>query len=78
MIPFDYVRAGSVDEAIRFGAEPRTRFIAGGTNLVDLMKERVERPARLIDIGRLNLDGIEERPNGGLRLGALAPRAATA
>lgn len=78
MIPFDYVRAGSVEEAIRFGAEPRTRFVVGGTNLIDLMKERVERPARLIDIGRLNLDGIEERPNGGLRLGALAPNADTA
>jgi CO/xanthine dehydrogenase Mo-binding subunit len=78
MIPFDYVRAGSVKEAIRFGAEPRTRFIAGGTNLVDLMKETVERPTRLIDIGRLNLDGIEERPNGGVRLGALAPNADTA
>lgn len=78
MIPFDYVRAGSVEEAIRFGAEPRTRFIAGGTNLVDLMKETVERPERLVDIGRLNLDGIEERPNGGVRLGALAPNADTA
>lgn len=78
MIPFDYVRAGSVEEAIRFGAEPRTRFIAGGTNLVDLMKETVERPERLVDIGRLNLAGIEERPNGGVRLGALAPNADTA
>lgn len=78
MIPFDYVRAGSVEEAIRFGAEPRTRFIAGGTNLVDLMKETVERPERLVDIGRLGLDTIEELPDGGLRLGALTPNADTA
>lgn len=77
MIPFNYVRAGSVEEAIRFGAEPRTRFIAGGTNLVDLMKETVERPERLVDISRLGLDTIEELPGGGLRLGALTPNADT-
>lgn len=78
MIPFDYVRAGSVDEAVRFGAEADARFLAGGTNIVDLMKETVERPTRLIDINRLGLDAIEERPDGGLRLGALAANADTA
>lgn len=78
MIPFDYIRAGSIDEAVRLGAEPETRFLAGGTNIVDLMKETVERPARIVDIGRLGLDAIEERPGGGLRLGALAPNADTA
>lgn len=78
MIPFEYVRAGSVEEAVRFGAEPGSCFIAGGTNLVDLMKETVERPARLIDIGRLGLGEIEELPDGGLRLGALVANADTA
>ena len=78
MIPFDYVRAGSIDEAIALGAEPEARFLAGGTNIVDLMKETVERPARIVDIGRLGLDAIEGRQDGGLRLGALAANADTA
>jgi xanthine dehydrogenase YagS FAD-binding subunit len=54
------------------------RFIAGGTNLIDLMKENLLRPARLIDINGLPLDRIEEGPDGGLRLGALARNADTA
>jgi xanthine dehydrogenase YagS FAD-binding subunit len=54
------------------------RFIAGGTNLIDLMKENVARPARLIDITRLPLDRIEQNPAGGLRLGALVTNADTA
>ncbi|MGO4841374.1 xanthine dehydrogenase family protein subunit M, partial [Rhizobiaceae sp. 2RAB30] len=78
MIPFDYIRAGSVEEAVRFGAEPGACFIAGGTNLVDLMKETVERPACVVDIGGVGLNDIEELPDGGLRLGALAPNADTA
>lgn len=78
MIPFNYVRAGSIGEAVTLGAEAETRFIAGGTNIVDLMKETVERPARIVDITRLGLDAIEERPDGGLRLGALAANADTA
>lgn len=78
MIPFDYVRAGSIEEAVTLGADPQARFLAGGTNIIDLMKETVERPARLVDINRLGLDTIEERPGGGLRLGALAPNADTA
>src|SRR5690606_23555988 len=47
------------------------KFIAGGTNLVDLMKDDVERPSSLIDITRLPLDRVEETPSGGLRIGAL-------
>ena len=73
---FDYVRAGTVAEAVqayRAGA----RFIAGGTNLIDLMKYDVEKPGRLIDITRLPLDGIEAH-EGGLRLGALATNAKVA
>ena len=54
------------------------RFLAGGTNLVDLMKENVERPAHVIDINRLPLARIEELDGGGLRLGALATNNETA
>ncbi|MGP4714995.1 FAD binding domain-containing protein, partial [Psychrobacter sp. T6-2] len=73
---FDYVRAGTVAEAVQaYGAG--ARFIAGGTNLIDLMKYDVEKPGRLIDITRLPLDGIEEHA-GGLRLGALATNAKVA
>ena len=73
---FEYVRAGTVAEAVgAFSAG--ARFIAGGTNLIDLMKYEVEKPGRLIDITRLPLDRIEER-GGGLRLGALATNATVA
>jgi len=78
MTPFDYVRAGSIGEAVKLGAEPETKFLAGGTNIVDLMKETVERPSRIIDINRLGLEAIEEGPEGGLRLGSLAANADTA
>jgi xanthine dehydrogenase YagS FAD-binding subunit len=53
-------------------------FIAGGTNLIDLMKENVSRPAHLVDITRLPLNRIEALPDGGLRLGALVTNADTA
>ncbi|WP_342107993.1 xanthine dehydrogenase family protein subunit M [Methylobacterium sp. SI9] len=73
---FDYVRAGTVAEAVQaFGAG--ARFIAGGTNLIDLMKYDVEKPGRLIDITRLPLDKIEDHGNG-LRIGALATNAKVA
>ncbi|GJE07512.1 MULTISPECIES: xanthine dehydrogenase family protein subunit M [Methylobacterium] len=75
---FEYVRAGTVSEAVAaLAADPSARFIAGGTNLVDLMKYNVERPSRLVDISRLPLDAIEER-DGGLRIGALVPNATLA
>ena len=54
-------------------ADPSAKFIAGGTNLIDLMKEDVERPSRLIDISRLPLKTVEETPGGGLLIGALVP-----
>ncbi|KTT70376.1 FAD binding domain-containing protein [Sphingomonas sanguinis] len=73
MKPFDYARADSVDTATRNGAVPGARFIAGGTNLLDLMKLQVETPETLIDISRLNLGAIEEREDGGLTIGALVP-----
>ncbi|WP_375244242.1 FAD binding domain-containing protein [Sphingomonas parapaucimobilis] len=70
---FDYARADSVATATRDGAVPGARFIAGGTNLLDLMKLQVEAPDTLIDISRLPLTDIEEREDGGLTIGALVP-----
>jgi xanthine dehydrogenase YagS FAD-binding subunit len=73
MNPFTYTRAGDVATAVQaIAAGGTARFIAGGTNLVDLMKENVEQPDRLIDITRLPLRAIEGTPDGGMRLGALA------
>ena len=75
---FDYVRPNTVAEAVQaLGADPDARFIAGGTNLIDLMKYDVERPGRLIDITRLPLRAIEER-DGALRIGALVTNATVA
>lgn len=75
MNPFSYARAADLDQAVREAAAEGARFIAGGTNLLDLMKENVERPRRLIDINGLPLDRIEETPGGGLRIGALVRNA---
>src|SRR5206468_6281128 len=76
MINFQYARATNVADAVRqIAADPTAKFIAGGTNLIDLMKEDVERPTRLIDITRLPLKTVEETPDGGLRIGALVPNA---
>jgi xanthine dehydrogenase YagS FAD-binding subunit len=74
MINFQYVRANDVADAVRrIAADPAAKFIAGGTNLIDLMKEDVEQPSRLIDISRLPLKSVEETADGGLRIGALVP-----
>src|SRR4030088_2721107 len=74
MINFQYSRANDVADAVRqIAADPAAKFIAGGTNLLDLMKEDVERPARLIDISHLPLKTVEETADGGLRIGALVP-----
>jgi xanthine dehydrogenase YagS FAD-binding subunit len=74
MINFEYMRASSVADAVRqIAVAPGAKFIAGGTNLVDLMKEDVERPTRLIDITRLPLKAVEEMSDGSLRVGALVP-----
>jgi xanthine dehydrogenase YagS FAD-binding subunit len=74
MIAFQYARATDVVDAVRqISADSSAKFIAGGTNLIDLMKEDVERPSRLIDISQLSLSGIEETASGGLRIGALMP-----
>ena len=70
MRPFDYIRAKSPTAASAAAAEGAV-FIAGGTNLLDLMKLEVMAPDRLVDINRLDLDGIEPDGAGGLRIGAL-------
>jgi len=74
MINFDYVKARDVGDAVKqIGGHPNARFIAGGTNLIDLIKENVARPTRLIDITGLPLAEIEKTKSGGLRIGALVP-----
>ena len=71
MQPFSYLPVQRVDDAIAAMREPRSRCIAGGTNLLDLMKAEVERPTILIDITRLPLTDVTETADGGLRIGAL-------
>jgi len=71
MKAFNYERAASPAQAAAATARPGTKLIAGGTNLLDLMKVQVETPSELVDINRLPLDKIEETPDGGLRIGAL-------
>jgi xanthine dehydrogenase YagS FAD-binding subunit len=76
---FSYLRADDVATAVReMARDNAAKFIAGGTNLIDLMKENVARPSRLIDITRLPLNEIEDTADGGLRLGALVTNADTA
>ncbi|MFC3994417.1 FAD binding domain-containing protein [Nocardiopsis sediminis] len=71
MREFGYRRASDVAEAVALlGDDPDARFLGGGTNLVDLMKTGVERPARLVDVGGLPLGRIEPAPGGGLHVGA--------
>ncbi len=73
---FEYLRPGSVAEAVAEGAVPGSAFLAGGTNLVDLMKGGVMRPARLVDISRLpGLGEIAWQGDGGVRIGALVRNA---
>jgi len=70
--PFAYERATSArDAAAKVARTPGAKFIAGGTNLLDLMKIQVETPAHLIDVNGLGFDRIEPTPDGGLRIGAL-------
>ncbi|MEN4920906.1 xanthine dehydrogenase family protein subunit M [Achromobacter spanius] len=76
MRPFTYERPATVDQAAASAVrEPRARFIAGGTNLLDLMKIEVETPTHLIDVNGLGLDKIEPAEDGGLRIGALVRNA---
>jgi xanthine dehydrogenase YagS FAD-binding subunit len=77
MNSFDYVAVEDVESAVRAGTAASTRFLAGGTNLIDLMKLGVERPTTVVDVNPLtrgdrSLSAVSDLPNGGLRLGALA------
>jgi xanthine dehydrogenase YagS FAD-binding subunit len=71
MQSFTYERPSTVAEAAKAASRPGARFIAGGTNLIDLMKLQIETPRHLVDVNRLGLDRIEETGEGGLRIGAL-------
>src|SRR4051812_36736017 len=72
MKAFTYERAGSPAEAAAAAARVQgARFIAGGTNLLDLMKLQIETPSHLVDVNGIGLDRIEATPEGGLRIGAL-------
>src|SRR5260370_3173411 len=72
MRPFTYERATDPGGAVAAMSRPGAKFVSGGTNLLDLMKLEIERPAHLIDISRLPLRDIEDLPDGGLRIGAQA------
>jgi xanthine dehydrogenase YagS FAD-binding subunit len=72
MKAFTYERARTpADAAAAIARNPHAKFIAGGTNLLDLMKLEIETPAHLVDVNGLALDQIEPTPGGGLRIGAL-------
>ena len=71
MNAFEFVRARTVAEAIAAGSSPGSAFLAGGTNLVDLMRENIERPERVVDVTGLS-QTIEAREGGGLLIGAAA------
>jgi xanthine dehydrogenase YagS FAD-binding subunit len=77
MNPFQYQRATDANAAVQ-ALSPQAKVLAGGTNLIDLMKNGVERPEKLIDINKVALATIEPLANGGLRLGALARNSDTA
>jgi xanthine dehydrogenase YagS FAD-binding subunit len=78
MHAIDFDQASDPASAIRLVQQANTKFIGGGTNLLDLMKGDVEQPLRLVDINHIGLDQITELPGGGLRIGALARNSDTA
>lgn len=71
MYPFEYEQVNDVSAGVKAGSAGESRFLAGGTTLIDLMKLNVERPDRLIDINRLQLASVRELTKGGLSIGAL-------
>jgi xanthine dehydrogenase YagS FAD-binding subunit len=77
MIPFTYARAGDAAEAVRLVGATDAKYLGGGTNIVDLLRETIERPASLVDVSGLSAT-IEERWNGGLLIGAAARNTAVA
>ncbi len=79
MKEFTYTRAETVSDAVAvLASNPQAQVLAGGTNLVDLMKYEVALPSAIVDINRLPLKDIEDLPNGGLRIGALVSNSAVA
>jgi xanthine dehydrogenase YagS FAD-binding subunit len=78
MQSFEFHRVADALSAIAAGAKSGTRFVAGGTTLLDLMKLNVERPAQIIDISRLPLDQVEPLGDGGLKIGATVRNAVLA
>src|SRR5213083_420386 len=76
MKTFDYVRPTTISEAVAAAAAPGATYLAGGTNLLDLMKGNIAHPDRLVDVSRLpGLDRMERLPDGSLRIGALVRNA---
>lgn len=75
MKSFSYERPDDIASAVQAGSQQGARFIAGGTNLLDLMKVDVERPQHLVDVSRLPLRQVTETPEGGLSIGALVSNA---
>jgi xanthine dehydrogenase YagS FAD-binding subunit len=71
MKPFTYVKPLDIESAIPAGTAPRAKYLGGGTNLVDLMREGIEQPDHVVDVTGLPLDTIEELPDGSLRIGAM-------
>ena len=78
MHSISYERARDVAHAIELGSAPGSKFIGGGTNLLDLYKSGVERPTRLVDVSRIALNTIDALPDGGVRIGAMASNTAAA
>ncbi|CAG9177774.1 FAD binding domain-containing protein [Cupriavidus pinatubonensis] len=78
MTPFTYHRATTVEEGLQLCRQPGTRYIGGGTNLLDLAKAGVEHPIHLVDAGWLPLATIESLSDGGVRIGATASNTDTA
>jgi xanthine dehydrogenase YagS FAD-binding subunit len=78
MRPFAYVKPLDVEAAVLAAAAPGAKFLGGGTNLVDLMREGIEQPDTVVDVTGLPLDTVEELPGGGLRIGALVRNSALA
>jgi xanthine dehydrogenase YagS FAD-binding subunit len=77
MTPFTFARAADAAEAVRLGGQPQAKYLGGGTNLVDLMRETLERPSSLVDVTGLSR-AIEARSDGGLLIGAAAKNTAVA
>jgi xanthine dehydrogenase YagS FAD-binding subunit len=77
MTPFTFARAADVADAVRLGGHGEAKYLGGGTNLVDLMRETIERPAALVDVTGLS-STIDETPDGGVMIGAATRNTAVA